>query len=461
VSTGAGDARSCSFLPIVTVSPLPGTARTTPAAGTNAEAPSLADSLFLSDSQLRASRLDLSATALPPLLRPGAALSVLDITEFYGDTTGGIRTYLRQKATYVEAHPEFRHVLVLPGSRDAITQSDGVRIYRLKGPMVPKQAPYRFMLATRSNRRIAMHERPSIIEVGSPGLVPWIVRLAARGLDIPVVAFYHSNFPRVFSPWPERAPWIKRTMHDLAWRYARRIDRHFAHTIVCSDFVGDDLRRAGIDRVTKIPLGVDLERYHPSRRAKREEVRARHNLHDGFVAGFVGRFAPEKELDVLVDGWRAVHKQTGAVLALIGDGPARRALEAQAGGAPWLRFLPYEKDRDRLADLLASVDIFAAPSSNETFGLAPLEAMASGTPVLSADRGGISEQVLASGAGERFISGDAHSLAESAVKLLGGDLAALGARGRAHAEAHHDWDSVFDRIFALYGEVAKDHRGAR
>ena len=420
--------------------------------------PAVADTLFLPDAQLRASQIDLSATAFPPRLRPAARLGVLDITEFYGDTTGGVRTYLREKAAYVEAHPDYRQVLALPGARDAISQSDGVRVYRLHGPIVPKQAPYRFMLATRSNRRIVTHERPDVIEVGSPGLVPWIVRLAARGLDIPVVAFYHSNFPRVFSPWPERAPWWQRGMHDLAWKYARRIDRHFAHTIVCSRFVMDDLKRAGIDRVTRIPLGVDLVRYHPRRRANRDEVRARYGLPAGPVAGFVGRFAPEKELDVLVAAWPEVYRKTGAILALVGDGPMRRLLEERSAGAPWIRFISYEPDRERLADLLAAWDLFVAPSSNETFGLAPLEALASGTPVLSADRGGISEQVEASGAGERFSSGDSGSLADAAVRLFAADLVALGARGRAHAEAHHAWDSVFDRIFALYGTVVRDHK---
>jgi len=419
---------------------------------------SIADTLFLTDAQLRASRLDLSATAFPPRLRPGADLGVLDITEFYGDTTGGVRTYLREKAAYVEAHPACRHVLALPGARDSITESDGVRVYRLKGPVVPRQAPYRFMLATRSNRRIVMHERPDVIEVGSPGLVPWIVRLAARGLDIPVVAFYHSNFPRVFSPWPERASWWRRQAHDIAWRYARRIDRNFAHTIVCSRFVMDDLNRAGIDRVTRIPLGVDLGHYHPRRRARRDEVRARYGLPAGLVAGFVGRFSPEKELDVLIAAWPEVYRRTGATLALVGNGPMLGMLEERSAGAPWIRIIPYERDREHIADLLASWDLFVAPSSNETFGLAPLEGLASGTPVLSADRGGISEQVEASGAGDRFTSGDAASLADAAVRLFAADLAALGARGRAHAEAHHAWESVFDRIFALYRTVVRDCR---
>jgi alpha-1,6-mannosyltransferase len=414
----------------------------------------VAETIFVPDAQLRSSRLDLSRLALPAVLRPAARRSVLDITEFYGETTGGIRTYLRQKTAYVDARADLRQVLVLPGPRDALSQSDGVRCYRLQGPRVPTQDPYRFMLATRTNRRIAVHERPDVIEVGSPGFVPWIVRLAARGLDIPAVAFYHSNFPRVFSPFPERANGVRRALFDLGWHYARLIDRHFAHTIVSSEFVASDLRAAGIDRITRIPLGVDLAHYNPSRRARRRDVRAAFGLPEGPVAAFVGRFAHEKELDVLLSAWREVHRRTGAQLVLLGDGPMRARLVAQADGAPWARFLPYEKDRELLADFLAALDLFVAPSSNETFGLAPLEALASGTPVLSADRGGISEQVAASGAGARFASGESGSLAEHAITLFRSDLAALGARGRAYAEKDHSWETVFGRIFALYDSVA-------
>ncbi len=414
---------------------------------------SVSDRIFLSDAALRATPLDLGQMTVPPPLRPDARLGVLDITEFYGDTTGGIRTYLRAKAQYVEAHPEFRDVLVLPGSRDALSGMDGVRCYRLRGPRVPTQAPYRFMLATRTNRRIVVHEAPDVIEVGSPGLVPWIARFAARGLAVPVVAFYHSNFPRVFAPFPESSGGFRRALGDLAWKYARAIDKHFAHTIACSEFAAADLRRAGVDRVTRIPLGVDLAHYHPARRARRDDVRRRLGLTTGPLAGFVGRFAAEKELDVLLDAWPRVHARNGADLVLIGAGPMHERLVSRVRDMPCVHILPYETDRDRLADLLASLDVYAAPCSVETFGLSALEALSSGTPVLAADRGGIGEQVQASGAGRVFNSGVAASLAEEAVALFASDLAALGALGRRYAEADHSWESVFDRIFALYATL--------
>ena len=413
----------------------------------------VADTLLLPDATLRRSRLDLSEAVLPPHLRPEASLSVLDITEFYGETTGGIRTYLREKTAYVEAHRDLRQVLVLPGPRDALTETDGVRCYRLQGPKVPRQAPYRFMLAMRTNRKIAVHERPDVIEVGSPGFVPWIVRLAARGLDIPAVAFFHSNFPRVFAPFPERAVGLRRVMSELAWGYVRYLDQHFAHTIVCSEFAANDLRAAGVDRVTRIPLGVDLEHFQLGRRARRREVRAMYGLPEGPLAAFVGRFAVEKELGVLLSAWPEVYRRTGAILALMGDGPMRATLVAQADGAPWVRFLPYERDREKLADLLAALDLYVAPSSIETFGLSALEAAACGTAVLSADQGGIAEQVTASGGGAHFVAGAPGSLAETAISLLRSDLDSLGRRGRSYAEQDHSWTSVFDRIFALYRTV--------
>ena len=94
------------------------------------------------------SSLDISRSVLPARFGPGA-LGVLDISEFFGETTGGVRTYLLQKARYVESRPELRQVLVVPGARDSIHETGGVRCYRLHGPSIPTQKPYRFMLATR------------------------------------------------------------------------------------------------------------------------------------------------------------------------------------------------------------------------------------------------------------------------------------------------------------------------
>jgi alpha-1,6-mannosyltransferase len=377
---------------------------------------------------------------------------VLDISEFFGETTGGVRTYLLQKARYVEERPELRQVLVVPGARDSIHQGDGVRCYRLHGPYIPTQRPYRFMLATRSTSRIVAHERPDLIEVGSAWCAPWLVHLATRRLDVPTVWFYHSNFPRIIAPRPHSAGWLRRSASAGAWRYVRRLGRLVDTTIAPSETVVRELQQAGLDNVVHVPLGVDLDRFNPVRRSYAAETRRRFGLPAGRLAMYVGRIAGEKDLDVLLAAWPRVELRTGARLVIVGDGPARRTLLRTPGGdgAIWL---PYQRDRDQLADLFAAVDLAVAPGPAETFGIAAVEALASGNPVLSVNQGGVAETVARSGAGMLYASGDADHLAEVAEQLLGSDLRSLGVRARRYAESHHSWNAVFDRLFSVYRRV--------
>lgn len=383
---------------------------------------------------------------------------MLDITEFYGPTSGGIRTYLSQKAAWLAKQEWARQVIVVPGPQDAVDDdpSGGSRRYSLRGPPVPGQAPYRFFLATRSTRAIVRHERPDLIELGSPGLVPWIASRAARGMDVPMIAFFHSNFPRIFNPFPERTGGLKRLATDALWKYVKYIDRFAQVTIACSDFAAEDLRRAGVDRVVRLPLGVDLERFHPRRRAQRDEARARYGLpRDAPLAAYIGRFANEKEIGTLVDGWEETYRRTGAHLALVGDGPTRAELERRTRDKRWAHLVAYEQDREKLAELHAALDVYAAPGPVETFGLSGLEALASGTPVVSVHRGGVAEQVTASGAGRLYHAGRAAEIAPAVEALLGADREDLARKARAHAERDHSWEHVFVKLFELYDRVLR------
>lgn len=377
---------------------------------------------------------------------------MLDISEFFGETTGGVRTYLLQKARYVELRSDLRQVLVVPGARDSIHETDGVRCYRLHGPSVPTQKPYRFMLATQSTSRIVAHERPDLIEVGSAWCAPWLIHLATRRLDVPAVWFYHSNFPRVIAPWPAQASRVRRSASRFAWSYVRRLSRLVQATLAPSDFVVGELAREGIERVQRVSLGVDLDRFHPRRRAYSRETRRMYGLPEGPLALFVGRIAREKELDLLLGSWPEVQRRTGTRLVLVGDGPSRRRLQRQPGSDRFV-WLPFEADRERLADLMAAVDVYVAPCSLETFGLSALEALASGTPIVTADRGGVAETVSRSGAGAQFQSGDAGALADVAAELMVSNLPELGVKGRAYVEAYHGWDLVLDHLFGIYRDI--------
>ena len=345
-----------------------------------------------------------------------------------------------------------RQVLVVPGAADEILEGSGVRCYRLRGAPIPTQKPYRFMLATRSTSRIVAHERPDVIEVGSAWCAPWLIHLARRRLDVPAVWFYHSNFPRIIAPRPKSAGWLRRAASAAAWRYVRRLAGLVQTTIAPSETVLKQLQHEGVRNVVSVPLGVDLERFHPRRRMHATETRKKFGLPDGVLAVYVGRIAGEKDLDVLLRGWIQVERTTGARLVIVGDGPARGAL-ANAPGGDRAIWLPFQHDRDLLADLYAAVNLYVAPGPAETFGLASLEALASGNPVLSVNQGGVADTVTRSGAGALYGSGDPDDLARTAERILSADLLRLGDTGRAYVEAHHGWSTVFDRLFAVYRDV--------
>lgn len=395
--------------------------------------------------------LDLSRTDFPPpLTRPGA-LTVLDITKYFGEATGGIRTYLLAKAAYVQAHPGLRQILVIPGPHDGLAEEGGVRCYRLKGPRVPFDQSYRFLLATRTTRRILEHERPEIIEVGSPWLVPWITRRANRRLSAPLVWFYHTHFPRIVNPRSDTGG-PRAALQRAAWGYVRRLAGLYRAVLVASESVARELELAGVERVHRVVLGVDLACFHPELRGGAAETRRRYQLPEAPLVVYLGRFAEEKQLETVIQAWSEVERRTDAWLVLIGAGPRGARLRALAEGLQ-VRFVDYVRDRREVARLLAAAEVCVAPGPAESFGLSALEAMATGTPVLSVDAGGVADRVRASGAGALYAEGDVGACAEAALTLLRGDRQALGGVARAYAERHHSWQTAFDGITAVYRQV--------
>jgi alpha-1,6-mannosyltransferase len=393
-------------------------------------------------------KIDLSRDPLPPPLRDGGTLTVLDITEYFSDASGGIRTYLLAKAAWVNAQVPCRQVLVFPHHGDSIIEGERSRVYGLQGPRIPLNPQYRLIFSTRTPRRIIEHERPDLIEVGSHLLVPWVTRFANRRARVPVVWFYHGHLPKLIAPDHRSGP-VQRLLERWSWAYVRRLARGCRAVLVASRYLERELAAHGVTDVVRVPLGVDVEHFHPRRRARAAYLRGRLGVPEGRVALFAGRYAREKRIEVLLDAWGEVERRTGTRLVLVGGGPGEAGLRRHpyASRVTWL---PFEANREVLADLLAAVDLYVAPGPYETFGLSALEAMASGVPVLSVDRGGVAERVQESGAGETYPFDDVDGLVVAAVRLLGRDLPTLGAQARAFAERHHSWDAACAAIFDTY-----------
>jgi glycosyltransferase involved in cell wall biosynthesis len=175
----------------------------------------------------------------------------------------------------------------------------------------------------------------------------------------------------------------------------------------------------------------------------------------------VGRLAPEKDVGVLLEGFRLLVERMppGSVrLVVAGDGPARAALERQAGAQ--VTFLgAVDRSRD-LPALYASCDAFAYASTTETLGLVVLEAMASGLAVVAVPAGGVADHLHDDVNGIAYPAGDIAACAAALQRLAtdGALRARLGAGARRDAEAK-GWEAELDRLDAQLRAVAASAGG--
>jgi alpha-1,6-mannosyltransferase len=161
---------------------------------------------------------------------------------------------------------------------------------------------------------------------------------------------------------------------------------------------------------------------------------------------YAGRFAPEKNLDVLIGAVELLGPPY--VLVLIGAGPATPHASAR------VRVLPYQRSEHLLAGVLAAADVFVHAGDQETFGLALLEAMACGTPVVARAAAGLAE-LLTPDASVAVRKGTATAFAEAIRSLERCDLEAMGAAARGRA-LHYDANRVFARLFSRYAVITNE-----
>ncbi len=206
-----------------------------------------------------------------------------------------------------------------------------------------------------------------------------------------------------------------------------------------------------------VPLGFDRSPFAAVNAATRVAARRALNLPEGVpVIVTVGRLTAIKQPRLFLDVVRLVHQRHPNVIALIaGDGELRAEVEAAAaelGIADAVRLLGWRKD---LATIYAAADVFLLTSRNEGTPVALIEAMASGTPGVSTDVGGVTDVIGGDEAGRTAPFGDAAGLAAAINELLADPARrlAMGARARGRVLERYDIDRLVADIAALYGEL--------
>lgn len=289
-------------------------------------------------------------------------------------------------------------------------------------------------------------ERPDILHAFL-GLANLAASVVGRLLGVPVIIWSYRDL----EVWKTRAQWL---VDRLAVRWADAIT-------CCSDavrqFVLAHLHGQERKCVT-VYNGVDLEAFRSPRAASRSEL----GLRDGVpVIGTVARLdEPKKGLAVLLHALARLAGEAGVPpwqLVLVGDGPAREDLQrlaARLGLSERVIFAGLQRD---VAAVLPLMDLFVCPSLYEGFGIAVVEAMASGRPVIASATGGITEIVVPGETGLLVPPGEAAALADAIRHLLSHpeQAKAMGTRGRQLVREKFSIETAVQRHQQLYESLWK------
>ncbi len=389
-------------------------------------------------------------------------MKILDVSSFYSEKGGGVKTYHQAKLSYFASHQEHEYILVVGGSGSESDAVHGGRIYRIKGFPVGWNGYYRQIYDLHALRRIVRLEQPDIIESGSPYLDGWL-SILARGVNgAKTVGLYHADVPDSYiAPATEKLPRIIAGPSVRLFREYTRLAYGFLDaTLVTSRHIEEKLKDLGLGNVFRVPLGVDTKRFSPDKRSGwiRRELGASPNDR---ILLFAGRFRKEKGIDVLMRAIQALDGRPGLRMVLVGGGPDNDEMHRLLDGCRTTTALGYVDDSEKMAAIYASSDLFLAPGPHETFGLATLEAMSAGLPVVGADAGGTRELVAESGAGGLFRAHDLQDFLRSIEEALATDLDAQRERVRSFVVDNYSWFATFDRMVDFYkGLISEDAAAA-
>ena len=312
-------------------------------------------------------------------------------------------------------------------------------IARMPSVALPIYPDFRFGVPGPWIRAAIAEHGADLVHLAGPVVFGASGGAAARKLGLPVVAVYATDMAA-----------YARTYHlgtlgeAVSWRLTRRVHNAVDRTLSPSAATAADLRVRGFERVSVWGRGVDTERFDPAKRSAK--LRAELAPNGEVIAGYVGRLAAEKRLDLL----SRVATIPGVRLVIVGAGPAEAAARRALPSALFVG----QRQGEELARMYASLDIFVHSGPHETFGNTLQEAAASGLPVVAPAAGGPLDLVEDGVTGFLVTPGDSDALAKATSELAAdwhlrvaqGHAARRGMLGRT-------WPALGDELIGHYEAV--------
>ncbi|MDO9457985.1 glycosyltransferase family 1 protein [Nocardioides sp.] len=372
--------------------------------------------------------------------RPSSRLRVLVVAESFLPQVNGVTGSVRRVLDHLAAEGHDAEV-VAPTGPDVYA---GFRVRHARGATLPFYRDFKIGLETRRRlRRTMLRFAPDVVHIASPATLGYQAAKVAAELGIPTVAIYQTDLVGFAERYD--VPGGAAAMAALTRRIHTRVDR----TLAPSSASLRQLADLDVPGTALWPRGVDLEQFRPDRRDPALRSRLLGDAPGRVLVGYVGRLAPEKELDLLA----VLADDPRLQLVVVGGGPEEHRLRSLLPGAHLLGVL----HGDELGAAYASLDVFVHTGRHETYCQSAQEALASGVPVVAPRQGGPVDVVDDGVAGFLYRPGDAADLA-TFVDLLASDPALRRRVGLAarRSVADRSWRSVNEALVGHYREVVAD-----
>ncbi|MCY7377657.1 MAG: glycosyltransferase [Pyrinomonadaceae bacterium] len=433
----------------------------------------------------------------------GKILKSVHITNYYHKNSGGISTAYDRLLEAANRHRRYVR-LIVPGAEDAREEiGEYGRIYYVKAkpaPVFDKRyrllLPFHYLQGETPVRKILETELPDIIEIGEKYTLSLLAGVIRKGyfksLNRPMLVHFScermDDNLRAFVSGAKPFKWFSRRL--ISNYIFPMFDYHLANSQYTAqemiDAVAPEKNRRRSEKffnfswrffqASNIPLaervfvnncGADNHLFDAKR--KNLETRKAILAEAGFpenatVLLYAGRISPEKNVKLLPQvlksllGFRNYDTQCREYrLLIVGSGPQADLLEAELEKvAPGkFKFFGHISDKEKLADIYANSDIFLHPNPREPFGIGPLEAMASGLPVVAPDSGG----VLSYATRENAWLEEADTLSYfAAVRDVFSDdeKREIKIRNAIETARTLTWENSTDKLFALYDKMYAD-----
>lgn len=381
---------------------------------------------------------------------PGPLL-FCDLTQSWSEFGGGVGTYLRRKRDHILTHTPHRHLLIVPGAEDSVTEKGRSTTVTIASPKVPGSPNYRLLLRNGAVRKALERFRPDLVDCQDGYNLPWAaLAYRKRHPSVAVTAVYMTDFPTAYIQRPLKpiiGDPVAKQLRAMAYRYCGFLYRRFDTVMALGEHGGAaKLRWLGVEKIQVVPLGVEIDEFNLSNR----DPKLRRSLgigDDEPMLIYVGRLDRERRAELVVEAYRKLPRELGARLVLVGEGPVRDSILET--GDDRVIAPGYLKDRAELARWLASADMYVSAMADETFGVSVIEAQASGLPVVGVTAGGMLDRVDPE-TGRLGPVDDCNAMAANILEVWNSDRAAMALAAREHVEGRFSWDRTFQTLF---GEV--------